>query len=293
VTVKYRDTWLKIIGCLFIAHFIDVLGKNETTWQLLRQKSYYIETGSGFVIAFLICEYISCVVRWLDKTHDWTKKLVSRLVLQIICGVIVSGLFVYILVYLQFRFIFNEPGIDKDWLLNEFPVTIVFIFVVNMLYTGYYFFAQWRNAESMIADLSRKISGEQNREATGDIYQSQADGKKFLLARKGINKIPVNPDQIAFVYKDETLNYLRTFTDETLIIDNTLEEVEHFLDANQFFRTNRQSIINLASLDSFSSVENGKIKVILNIKSKPDIIVSQKRAPAFRAWIKKKHLADF
>jgi hypothetical protein len=298
MTVKYKDTWLKIIGSLFIAHFIDVLGKEETLWELLLQQSYYIETGSGFVIAYLTSEYISRIVRLLDTTHDWTMKTTTRLFLQLGAGVVAAVLLVYGLVYLQFRFVFNEPFIDEDWLLNEFPVAIVFVVFVNGLYTGYYFFERWRRAEAVVADLSGKmhsvqLPSEQIRPSELPERNAGAGQKKFLLARKGVNQVPISPEQIAFVYKDDALNYLVTFAEETFIIDNTLEEVEHVLDASQFFRTNRQSIINLAALASFSSVENGKIKVVLSLKSKPDIIVSQKRAPAFRAWIRKKHLADF
>ena len=106
-----------------------------------------------------------------------------------------------------------------------------------------------------------------------------------LLVRKGAKVFPLEAIEIACIYKDSNFNYVRTFKEEAFIIDRSLEEIEKCLNANHFFRANRQTIVNLRSIQSYAPVENGKLNVVLK-SSLPPIIVSQKRAPDFRTWIK-------
>jgi hypothetical protein len=292
MTVRYKDTWLKIIGSLFIAHFIEMIGREETIWELLLYRFYYIEAGTGFIMALTIWECISQVSRWLDKNYDWVDKPVFRSLLQLSLGVGISSLLTYLLANIQFQFILNQDIREGDWLLYEFPVTIMFVVFINIFYLGYYFFQRWRYAESLLKAQSEKtetqvtnaiLPGDQN---NNDAHPQQ---KKLLLARKGARTFPIEMEEIAYIYKDATLNYLRTFKDETFVIDKTLEELEQLLNPEIFFRANRQSVINFTALNSFMSIENGKLKVILKPQSSKPIIVSQKRAPDFRIWIKKRH----
>ncbi|MEM6523413.1 MAG: LytTR family DNA-binding domain-containing protein [Bacteroidota bacterium] len=59
------------------------------------------------------------------------------------------------------------------------------------------------------------------------------------------------------------------------------------LDVASFCKANRQIIINYSIVSGITSLDHGKIKVLLNINGKDlqEVIVSRTRAASFRKWI--------
>jgi two-component system response regulator LytT len=64
-----------------------------------------------------------------------------------------------------------------------------------------------------------------------------------------------------------------------------MEELETQLNPQVFFRANRQFIIAFSSIKSNHQHFNGKIKVLLTLPTKEEILVSRERAPEFKAWL--------
>ena len=65
----------------------------------------------------------------------------------------------------------------------------------------------------------------------------------------------------------------------------TLEEVEELLDPKQFYRSNRQSIININAIKSVKPHENQKLTVTLVPPLKLEIDISREKAPSFKKWL--------
>ena len=97
--------------------------------------------------------------------------------------------------------------------------------------------------------------------------------------------IPVSVKDIACFYRD-SLNYIYTFSGDKYMLDfATLEEVEELLDPKQFYRSNRQSIINLHAIQSVKPHENQKLTVSLVAPLKLEVDISREKAPSFKKWI--------
>ncbi len=98
--------------------------------------------------------------------------------------------------------------------------------------------------------------------------------------------MPVNTKDIA-CFSKEVLNYVYLFTGERYMIDYaTLEEVEELLDPKQFYRANRQFIINIDAVQSVKPVENSKL--IIHLKepnNKLEIDMSRLKSPEFKKWL--------
>lgn len=98
--------------------------------------------------------------------------------------------------------------------------------------------------------------------------------------------MPVNTKDIA-CFSKEVLNYVYLFTGERYVIDYaTLEEVEELLDPKQFYRANRQFIINIDAVQSVKPVENSKL--IIHLKepnNKLEIDMSRLKSPEFKKWL--------
>lgn len=98
--------------------------------------------------------------------------------------------------------------------------------------------------------------------------------------------MPVQVKEIAFFTKD-VLNYLYLFNGERYLVDeDTLDDVEEILNPDQFYRANRQFIINIDAIQSVKSIENSKILVKLKEPNqKFEIDISREKAPAFKKWM--------
>jgi DNA-binding LytR/AlgR family response regulator len=97
--------------------------------------------------------------------------------------------------------------------------------------------------------------------------------------------IPVAVRDIACFYRD-SINYIYTFSGDKYMLDfATLEEVEELLDPRLFYRSNRQSIININAIQSVKPHENQKLTLTLKPPLKLEFDISREKAPSFKKWI--------
>ena len=110
--------------------------------------------------------------------------------------------------------------------------------------------------------------------------------EKFVVKVRN-NWIPVATKDIACFVR-ENLNYIFTFSGEKYIADFvTLEEIEELLDPKLFFRTNRQSIVQIDAIQSVKLHENQKLTLMTKPPLKMELDVSRDKAPAFKKWFER------
>ncbi|MGI8600482.1 MAG: LytR/AlgR family response regulator transcription factor [Chitinophagaceae bacterium] len=110
--------------------------------------------------------------------------------------------------------------------------------------------------------------------------------EKRILVRKGIEYIPLLPQDIVLFFTENKIVYVLDKTGKKFIHDKNLSELESGLDPEIFFRANRKYIVNLDYIKGFKSYE--KVKLQLNLQPPFDeqfIIVSQENAPFFKKWV--------
>lgn len=109
--------------------------------------------------------------------------------------------------------------------------------------------------------------------------------EKFIINVRN-QWMPVNTKDIA-CFSKEILNYIYLFNGEKFMIDYvTLEEVEELLDPKQFFRANRQFIINIDAIQTVKPVENSKLIIRLKEPNhKLEIDMSRLKSPEFKKWM--------
>lgn len=111
--------------------------------------------------------------------------------------------------------------------------------------------------------------------------------KQRFLISKGDSLIPVNTNDIAYVYTEDKAVMIMTNAGQSYFINYSLDEVEQQLDDNQFFRLNRQVISSLGSIEKISNYFNGKLKIELNPTFGGEILVSRVKAPVFKNWLER------
>ena len=88
------------------------------------------------------------------------------------------------------------------------------------------------------------------------------------------------------IWLESRVVFLKTFDGDKLILSDNLDKYEQELSDADFFRANRQMILNRKTCASFESIENGKVRVDLLSTLGKSVTVSQKKAARFREWIK-------
>lgn len=99
--------------------------------------------------------------------------------------------------------------------------------------------------------------------------------------------VAVPDSKVACFYRDEVIWLQTSGEKETqrLITDyNSLDEVEELLNPKDFFRVNRQFIVNKLAIESYRTHFTGKIELKLQVPAKEDIIISKEKAHQFRGW---------
>jgi len=89
-----------------------------------------------------------------------------------------------------------------------------------------------------------------------------------------------------FTVELETV-YLYTFRGEKFPLLKKMEYIESVCDPTQFFRINRQMLINRGAILSFEPYFNRKIILQLNVKLKEDAVVSRLKVAPFKAWLER------
>jgi DNA-binding LytR/AlgR family response regulator len=109
--------------------------------------------------------------------------------------------------------------------------------------------------------------------------------KKSFLVHFRDKLIPVETVKIAWFYTANELVYAQTTDARQYVIDFTMEQLERQLDPVQFFRANRQFIINHKEITEVDFYFNGRLSVKIKPVPPENIIISKARVPEFKTWM--------
>ncbi|HTJ51444.1 MAG TPA: LytTR family DNA-binding domain-containing protein [Cyclobacteriaceae bacterium] len=113
-----------------------------------------------------------------------------------------------------------------------------------------------------------------------------SNSPKRILVKKGGEIISLQLDDVAYIFTDHKITFIKDTSGRQFILDKTLSELELDLDTKKFFRINRKYIAHIQSIEKFKS-DNGKIKLYMKPEIKEEVHVSKENAPLFRNWMEK------
>ncbi|GAO27654.1 two-component system response regulator [Geofilum rubicundum JCM 15548] len=109
--------------------------------------------------------------------------------------------------------------------------------------------------------------------------------ERFMIARAdGYIQLPVK--EVACFYVEEKVVNAYTFDGKVHVVDFSLEKLEEELNTDQFFRANRQFILNMDAIDRLENYFGGKL--VVRLKSHFDIeriVVSRSKAGMLKRWL--------
>ena len=99
--------------------------------------------------------------------------------------------------------------------------------------------------------------------------------------------IPLQTDNIAYVYSEEKTNWIVTFDDEKYIIDSSLDVIGEELDPEKFFRISRGCIVSLKAIVSIIKQAGSRLRIISKPEAPFEMTVSRSRVDDFLVWLER------
>ncbi|BDD02905.1 LytR/AlgR family response regulator transcription factor [Aureibacter tunicatorum] len=109
--------------------------------------------------------------------------------------------------------------------------------------------------------------------------------KKRFLIKIGDKYKSIKSEEVAIIYYDEGISFIRLFNGDKYPIDNSLSDLEQQLNKEIFFRVNRKYIVNINSIGNISSWFNSRIIIETEPKTDEEMIVSRERVKSFKNWL--------
>ena len=129
-----------------------------------------------------------------------------------------------------------------------------------------------------------------------DSYQNQIDQliqqlipkqqfrRSFLIHHRD-KLIPLKTGILAWIYTQNETCKAQSKDGHSYIIDGSLEKIMEQLDPEDFYRANRQYIVNRNAIEEVHFYFNGRLALQVTNPPKERILVSKARAAEFKAWM--------
>jgi DNA-binding LytR/AlgR family response regulator len=115
--------------------------------------------------------------------------------------------------------------------------------------------------------------------------KQQQQKRARILAKKGTEYHSLKLQEVVCFYTEHKITFLLDTHGIKFMVNKTLAELEDELDKEQFYRANRQYIVNANHIKRFRPIDKSKIHIELVIPVREEIIVSQENAGDFKKWM--------
>lgn len=132
-----------------------------------------------------------------------------------------------------------------------------------------------KTAENNLVELIQKISGEDNK-------------KKSFLVFKNNKYTTVKTEEIAFIYINYTSPTMVTFKNEHFDVSQSLDQLAAQLSSRDFFRLNRQYLINFSAVKEVEHYFARKLYVKLSVPTDEKLLIGKEKTAQFLNWLEER-----
>lgn len=111
------------------------------------------------------------------------------------------------------------------------------------------------------------------------------DGKKSFLVFKENKYATLATDQIAYIYIKHDTTTIVTFQQQTYTLPQSIDQVQNQLSAKQFYRLNRQYLVNFSAIKEVEHYYGRKLLVKLVVPNPDDLLLGKEKTTAFLQWL--------
>lgn len=119
------------------------------------------------------------------------------------------------------------------------------------------------------------------------IKQGEKKYRKRFLISGATSYFKLDVEDIAWFSTENRVTTAFTFEGKSHIVDLTIEKLEEQIDPEQFFRTNRSTLVHINAIRKFENHFGGKLIVRLVHPYNEPITISRLKATEFKEWVGK------
>lgn len=113
----------------------------------------------------------------------------------------------------------------------------------------------------------------------------QKQYKQSFLVHFRDKLIPVAAKDIAYFFTTNEVTHAILHDKLKLIVDFTLEELQQQLNPQNFYRANRQYIVQRSAIKEVEFYFNGRLLLVIHPSPEEKVLVSKARASEFKEWM--------
>lgn len=298
-TVNYNDLSIRIVLSVAAAHIMTSYNEPEGFFEMVLTSSYLRGFVGGFVIAFLTINYVYQLTLRLDQKYEWHRQTFSRFFWQLLLGLCVPAIIVFLLVALFFS-IYRINIFETEYLSQDYPLVLLMLLVINLYYFGLYHFLILKSPVGVQPDISENGTAESQPISATIQKEDEPTYKETIIITTPLKTFPIHTDEIAYIFRlsDGVFLRLKAMKDmsESYQTNYSLKDLEALLDPSKFFRINRQMIICYQSVAAFRNETAKTLLLTLDPEPYPIdkdtppehqklMVVSETRTPRFKLWI--------
>ena len=117
------------------------------------------------------------------------------------------------------------------------------------------------------------------------LLEKIAAGKKSFLVFKNNKYINVLTKNIALFYVEYECSVIMCFDKQEYVVNHSLEQIQSALPEKQFFRLNRQYLVNFNAVKEVEHYFARKLLVNLVVPVKEKLLVSREKVTSFLHWL--------
>ncbi|KUJ53393.1 LytR/AlgR family response regulator transcription factor [Chryseobacterium sp. JAH] len=117
------------------------------------------------------------------------------------------------------------------------------------------------------------------------ITQPQIPSKSSFLVFKNQKYTTISTENIAYFFIHNEITHLMTFDKQQFQLTQTLGQISEQVSQKQFFRVNRQYIVNFTAIKEMEHYFQRKILVKLIIETPDQLLINKEKSPTFFAWL--------
>ncbi|TAL47554.1 MAG: LytTR family transcriptional regulator [Chitinophagaceae bacterium] len=259
---KYNDIKFFLIAIAFISAFNYYLTWSNIRFNWFLILTYIIDTVQGWLAWWAV----RSIIIYLDKKLPYTQQPLKRILIQLLLTT-VAGLLTIILLTELVSWIARGRPVPINFYLFDVFIFIIWFFVINGIYIGMHYYAEWRQSEMQRQEEKKMRAG------------------GFTVKHGNQNLLIPFGDILGF-YVEDGYTILLTWQNKKYFPDKSLDKIEDSLPGEWFFRLNRQYIVHRKALTGFKRTGDGKIDVLVNAPEDfpKTIPVSRTRAVSFKNW---------
>jgi len=117
------------------------------------------------------------------------------------------------------------------------------------------------------------------------ITQPQAPAKSSFLVFKNQKYTTIPTENIAYFFIHNEITHLMTFDKQQFQLTQTLGQIAEQVSQKQFFRVNRQYIINFSAIKEMEHYFQRKILVKLTVETPEQLLINKEKSHSFFTWL--------